>query len=196
MRQASAGSGGQQQNMVPERVYALVNTTSDPLMQLATTYSADEIGFVKRLLDAMFDTNNTRRQEAMAVSDTQAIQLSRAEGGGRRESQAQTQEGSSGSAQSLTMTQAEIVLRRLVEEGWLEISRKGYYSLTPRALMELRAWLVTMYNEDNEKKIKFCAACKDIITVVSFLAWAIIHGIWAWNILLSDLYTGPTMCRS
>ena len=147
----------------PERIFALVNTTSDPLMQLATTYSADEIAFVKRLLDAMFDTYNTRRLQAMVVSATQAIQLARvtaSEGSSRRESQG------GGQIQALSMTQAETVLKSLVQEGWLEMSRKGYYSLTPRALIELRTWLVSMYNEDGEAdRIKFCAACREIVTV-------------------------------
>lgn len=160
-------------NPRPERIYALVNTTSDALTQFATTYSADEIAFVKRVLDAMFDTYNTRRSEAMVVSGIQAIQLAKASSGdsNRRESnmdsQSQTQ---GGAAQSLSMSQAETVLRQLVSDGWFEKSRKGYYSLSPRGLMELRGWLVATYNEDNDggrlDKIKFCAACSDIITVV------------------------------
>ncbi|RHZ65246.1 hypothetical protein CDV55_105561 [Aspergillus turcosus] len=153
-----------------ERVYALVNTTSDPLMQLATTYSADEIAFIKRVLDAIFDTYNTRRSEAMVVSGIQAMQLAKASSDtSRRESQAATQQTQGGAAQSLTMSQAEMVLKQLVEEGWLEKSRKGFYSLSPRGLMELRGWLIATYNENDEgrrvDKIKFCAACKDIITV-------------------------------
>ncbi|GIK05280.1 hypothetical protein Aspvir_009384 [Aspergillus viridinutans] len=153
-----------------ERVYALVNTTSDPLMQLATTYSADEIAFIKRVLDAIFDTYNTRRSEAMVVSGIQAMQLAKASSdSNRRESQGATQRNQGGAAQSLTMSQAETVLKQLVEEGWLEKSRKGFYSLSPRGLMELRGWLIATYNENDEgrrvDKIKFCAACKDIITV-------------------------------
>ncbi|GIC86253.1 non-structural maintenance of chromosomes element 1 family protein [Aspergillus udagawae] len=153
-----------------ERVYALVNTTSDPLMQLATTYSADEIAFIKRVLDAIFDTYNTRRSEAMVVSGIQAMQLAKASSNSsRRESQGATQQNQGGAAQSLTMSQAETVLKQLVEEGWLEKSRKGFYSLSPRGLMELRGWLIATYNENDEgrrvDKIKFCAACKDIITV-------------------------------
>ncbi|GFF57423.1 non-structural maintenance of chromosomes element 1 homolog [Aspergillus udagawae] len=153
-----------------ERVYALVNTTSDPLMQLATTYSADEIAFIKRVLDAIFDTYNTRRSEAMVVSGIQAMQLAKASSNSsRRESQGATQQIQGGAAQSLTMSQAETVLKQLVEEGWLEKSRKGFYSLSPRGLMELRGWLIATYNENDEgrrvDKIKFCAACKDIITV-------------------------------
>ena len=165
-----SSSSGQQQTNDQQHVFALVNTTSDPLMQLATTYSADEIAFVKRLLDAMFDTHNTSRLEAMVVSATQAIQLGRT-----TESSSRQESTGGGTIQSLSMTQAESVLKSLVQEGWLEVSRKGYYSLTPRALMELRGWLVTMYNEAGETpKIKFCAACREIITVVSGVFWSCI----------------------
>ncbi|OJJ79826.1 non-structural maintenance of chromosomes element 1 family protein [Aspergillus glaucus CBS 516.65] len=156
----------------PERVYALVNTTSDPLTQLATTYTADEIAFVKRLLDAMFETHNTMISEAMVVSGMQAMQLARVSsadagaGGSRRESMG-TQ---GGAVQSLTMSQAETVMQQLVDEGWMEKSRKGFYGLSPRGLMELRGWLVATYNDEMDDgrradKVKFCAACRDIITV-------------------------------
>ena len=161
------------------RVYALVNTTSDPLTQLATTYTADEIAFVKRILDAMFDTYNTRRSEAMVVTGMQAVQLAKVSSADRRESAA-TQQPQGGAAQSLTMQQAESVMKRLLDEGWLEKSRKGFYSLSPRGLMELRGWLVATYNEEDDEgrrinKIKFCAACKDIITAVSIWVMALVE---------------------
>lgn len=156
-------------------VYALVNTTSDPLTQLATTYTVDEIAFVKRLLDAMFETHNTRRNEAMVLSSIQAIQLAKvssssSSASGLSSSTENANQG--GAAQSLTMPQAETMLARLVEEGWFEKSPRGFYSLSPRGLMELRGWLVDTYNDDEEegnrgKRIKFCAACRDIITIVS-----------------------------
>ncbi|SMQ47250.1 unnamed protein product [Zymoseptoria tritici ST99CH_1A5] len=157
-----------------ERVYAFVNTTSDALTQMSTMHSADEIAFVKRVLDAMFETYNTQRAEVMAITSLQALKLAKANESQRRESQSQTQ-----AAQGLTMTQAEKALETMVEEGWFELSESGYYSLTPRALMELRGWLVDMYNEQEEEddedddeeeggthvRIKFCAACRDIVTV-------------------------------
>lgn len=155
------------------RVHALVNTTSDPLLQLATTYSADEMAYVKRLLDEMFETNNTLREEVMVVSAIKAVQLAKVPtNSSRRESQSATQ---GGAAQPLTMREAEDMLRKLVDEGWFEKSRKGNYNLTPRALMELRTWLVESYNDDEDEdqdggrrhdKIKTCYACKDLITVV------------------------------
>ena len=118
----------------------------------------------------MFETYNTRRHEIMAITSMQAIGLAKPPSDSRRETQngSETQ-GSAG--QGLTMTQAEKMLKSLVEEGWFEKSRKGYYSLSPRALMELRGWLLETYNdeEDDEgdgRKIKTCFGCKEIITTV------------------------------
>ena len=71
------------------------------------------------------------------------------------------------------------MLKTLVEEGWFEKSIKGFYSLSPRALTELRGWLLETYNdleEDEEeegsvsKRIKQCFACREIITTVSWAA--------------------------
>lgn len=68
------------------------------------------------------------------------------------------------------------MMKTLVEEGWFEKSIKGFYSLSPRALMELRGWLWETYNDVDEdegdeerisRRIKQCFACKEIITMVS-----------------------------
>jgi len=150
-----------------ERYYALVNTTSDALTQVATIHSSDEIGYVKRLFDEMFDANNTERREAMCIAGKDALNLVRA---GRRETQTQ-QNGESQTKFNLTAHEAELLLSKLVGEEWLEKSAKGFYSLSPRGLMELKGWLVETYNdEENEiRKIKSCEACKEIITVVGSL---------------------------
>lgn len=147
------------------------------MTQLATTYSADEIGFLKRILDAMFETNNTLRREIMAINSMQALQLCKPSAAERRETQNGATTQSAG--QGLKLVEAERTLKSLVDEGWFEKSSKGYYSLSPRAIMELRGWLIETYNdveddgEDEEgvrnPKIKLCEACKEIITVVSHL---------------------------
>jgi non-structural maintenance of chromosomes element 1 len=151
-----------------ERIYALVNTTSDPMTQLATSYNADEIAFIKKLLDAMFDGQaNTRKKEAMCLSTMDVVQLNR---GNRRETQ-------NGSSQASSKLNVEKLVKRLIDEGWLEKSRANFHTLSPRALMELRGWLVDTYNEpadeDDDRpqndKIKFCEACHEIITMVCSL---------------------------
>ena len=166
-----------------QRVYALVNTTSDPATQLATTFTPDELGFVKRVLDSMFESNNSRRHEVMAVPTLYALKLHNKTAGGRRVSAqgaaAANGDGEAtqgGGAQPITIMQAEKVLQGLLDQGWLEKSRKGFVSLSPRALMELRGWLIETYNEPDDsdeegartrpQRIKFCYACKEIVTVV------------------------------
>ncbi|KAI4187518.1 MAG: hypothetical protein L6R41_002764 [Letrouitia leprolyta] len=159
-----------------QRMYALVNSTSDPIIQLATVHTAEEISFLKRVLDAMFETYNTSRHEVMAITSMQAMRLHKPSDNDRRETQNGTEtQGSAG--QGLKMVEAEKMLKTLVDEGWFEKSRKGFYSLSPRALMELRGWLIETYNdvdedddeeEERTPRIKQCAACKEIVTMNFF----------------------------
>jgi hypothetical protein len=156
-----------QHQATKERIFALVNTTSDPQTQLATIYSPEELSFIKRVLDAMFEKFNRPRMESLCITEMQAIKLARPP---RRESQGGGEDQSQGPIdRGLKHSEVENVLESLVEGGWFEISREGFYSLTPRALMELRPWLVDMYNdadaEPNDwQRIKFCEACKEIVT--------------------------------
>jgi hypothetical protein len=152
------------------RIWALVNTTSDPMTQLATTHSADEISFLKRLLDAMFETFNTPRREVMAITAMEAIRLHK----NSSEPQANNTQGVAG--KGLTMADAERTIKSFVEEGWFEKSPDGFFTLSPRALMELKQYLINTYNgagddedddEERVERIKNCYACKELITVVS-----------------------------
>lgn len=151
-----------------ERIYALVNTTSDPMTQLATTYAPDELSFVKRLLDAICETNNTPRMEMMCIAGMDATKLGRPKKPSNSDGEA-TQTQTQAPDKGLKHSEVEQMLYKLTSEGWLEKSREGYYSLTPRALMELRTWLIDSYNDpdlgpEEWQRIKFCKACKDIVT--------------------------------
>lgn len=155
-----------------KRTYSLINSTDNPITQLATSYTPDEISYLKRVLDFMFETNNTPRREVMAITSMDAVGLAKAPSGPAMQTQnGPATQGSTG--QSLTMVQAQKMLDNLVVEGWFERSEKGFYSLSPRALMELRGWLVDTYNEDEDEdgrrvmRVKICFSCKEIITVVS-----------------------------
>jgi hypothetical protein len=162
-----------------ERVWVFINAHSDPATQMATARSPDEVAYVKRLLDAMFDTYNTPRMEVMAVDEGQAIGVCRParresnmNGGGDGEAEEEDGEGGegavAGAGRALKHSEVLSLLASLVAEGWLDKSRDGFYSLTPRSLVELWSWLVTTYNDldsDSEwQRIKFCEACKEIVT--------------------------------
>lgn len=149
-------------------MWALVNSVSDPLTQLATTRTTEEIYYIKRFLDAMFESYNTKRREIMAVSDMQALETKIRKGAAR---QSNGGEGTQSQAadKGLSSDQTEKLLENLAKENWIVRTRSGHYMLTPRALMELRSWLVETYNDpddpDEWQRIKFCEACKEIVTI-------------------------------
>ncbi|KAJ4294798.1 hypothetical protein N0V88_005032 [Collariella sp. IMI 366227] len=157
-----------------ERVWAFVNAHSDPATQMSTSRSPEEVAYIKRLLDAMFETYNTPRMEVMAVDEGQALRVSRPS----RQRESNVHENGDGEEQDVAaaattdrgLKHSEVLslLSSLVAEGWLIKSLDGFYSLTPRSLMELRSWLVETYNDPDAdaewQQIKFCEACKEIVT--------------------------------
>jgi non-structural maintenance of chromosomes element 1 len=156
-----------------ERVYALVNVVSDPLTQLATTYSADEIAFLRRVLDAMFEKYNSQRMEIMCITELQATQLARPprrSSGTAANVEGQSQAtGSSNTDKGLKHSEVERMLANLVAEGWFEKGHGGLFRLSSRALVELRGLLIENFNDpeagpDEWQPIKFCDACKEIVT--------------------------------
>ncbi|KAF2860281.1 hypothetical protein K470DRAFT_206840, partial [Piedraia hortae CBS 480.64] len=152
--------------------YALVNLSGDDRMtEWSTAFTPDELAYIKRLLDAIFDTYNTHDAEVLALTSTQALRLAKVPAGSVNTTQLEDGTQITSNATSLTMTHAEKILELLLEQSWFEMSANGYYTLAPRALMELRSWLFETYNDDDdnneggEQRIKLCAACKEIVTM-------------------------------
>ena len=161
-----------------KRVYAIVNTASDPQTQFATFYSPDELSFIKRVLDAMFDKFNTPRMEVMAITQMQAIKLARPPP--PPQTQADDDDDDNDDNDEATQTtnkdkglkhsEVEEVLANLVDGGWFEKSRHNFYSLTSRGLLELRPWLTETFNDpdaeaDDWQRIKLCEACRELLTI-------------------------------
>ncbi|RMZ72377.1 hypothetical protein GMOD_00010240 [Pyrenophora seminiperda CCB06] len=172
------------QSQPPTTYYALVNNASDALTQLATTLSVPEMGFLRRLLDCMFETNCTQVREVMAVKGTMAVNLARPGRGGRDGRQSGVhgmgegeEEGGVAPDPGISLHEAEALLAKLVDNSFLEKSPRGYYSLAPRSLLELRSYLKETYNDDGDDdeeeggggggviRIRDCHGCKEIVTV-------------------------------
>ncbi|KAF3910450.1 hypothetical protein ABW20_dc0107450 [Dactylellina cionopaga] len=170
-----------------KRYYSLVNSADDEIIQFATTHSPDEISYFKRLLDEIFDTNNTLYAEIMAVKSMRAISLNK-NPPSERENRVISTQGANGEENTqiiagagigLTKQEAEDCLSRFVDEGWLERDAAGFHSLSTRALLELEQYLVDTYNveEDEEEhedgtvtkgpkkmRIKTCHVCRYLHT--------------------------------
>ena len=143
-----------------------MNATSDPITQIATTRTLEEMLYVRRIIDAMFETYNTRRREVMGVTSMQALERKITKGVSGRQSLEDSQTVDKG----VTNDQAEKCLNGLVAEGWFDRSKEGWYTLSPRALLELQTWLMSEYNDEDAdaedwQRIKSCEACKGIVTM-------------------------------
>ncbi|KAH6616821.1 Nse1 non-SMC component of SMC5-6 complex-domain-containing protein [Boeremia exigua] len=154
-----------------ETTYALVNKTSDAMTQLATRFSPSEIAFIRRLLDAMFDTNNTPTRETMAVKQMEASQLARPRRSRQSQAASLADDAQSQADAGISIAEADAVLDALVADRFLQLSRAMYFSLAPRALMELHSYLKETYNEGAEDedeepvvRIRDCEGCREIVT--------------------------------
>ncbi|KAI8061573.1 Nse1 non-SMC component of SMC5-6 complex-domain-containing protein [Gongronella butleri] len=116
---------------------ALVNTKSDEIAQLATTHTADEILFYRRLIELIM----TADDEKYSIGSTAAIQQ------GAR-------------VMKVSQKAVQEALDVFVGEHWLA-DVNGCYTLSPRALMELSGYLHNEYPD----MVKECSVCSDLITV-------------------------------
>lgn len=142
------------------------------MTQLATQFSASEIAYIRRLLDAMFETNNTSLRETMAVKQTDANNLAKPRRNRQSQAASMVEESESQAPDTgITLAESDVVLENLVKDGFLQFSKAGYYSLAPRALMELHSYLKETYNETAEEeddeptiRIRDCEGCREIVT--------------------------------
>ncbi|CAK7265839.1 hypothetical protein SEPCBS119000_001723 [Sporothrix epigloea] len=172
-----SGSGSSSRNSHDHLVWVFVSTDNDPKSHLAVLFTPRKLAFLHRLLDALFDTNNTPRLEALCITEQQALKLSRP-----ARTQSSAAEGSASQAAAAASRDKGLkhsvllsLLASLVRQGWLSKSAQGFYALTTRTLLELEPYLVETYNEPLDpaqaangagtwQRIKYCAACRELIT--------------------------------
>jgi len=119
-------------------VYALVNRREDEIARIASDYSPLEIAYFRALVEQIMLAPNS----SYSISSLAAL----------REVNTLTS--------PMTKTQAESVLASFVAKGWLLKSKKGRYSLSPRALLELQPYLKSTYPDE----ILDCTICFEILT--------------------------------
>ncbi|KAH7340847.1 Nse1 non-SMC component of SMC5-6 complex-domain-containing protein [Rhizoctonia solani] len=122
-----------------ETLWAIINTKQDAATMLATEYNATEIHYFKLVVEQIMLANN----EAYSIPATAAL---------REVSQLQ--------GKGMTKAEAEHVLSSFVAKGWLMKSKRGRYSLAPRALLELQTYLRDTYPDEYAE----CTTCLEPVT--------------------------------
>ncbi|KAI0256768.1 Nse1 non-SMC component of SMC5-6 complex-domain-containing protein, partial [Lactifluus subvellereus] len=121
-----------------KETYALVNRRDDEIARIASDYSPLEISYFKALIEQIMLSPNS----SYSISSLAAL----------REVNTLTS--------PMTKTQAESVLASFVAKGWLLKSKKGRFSLSPRALLELQPYLKSTYPDE----VVDCTICLEILT--------------------------------
>ncbi|MBW0494208.1 hypothetical protein O181_033923 [Austropuccinia psidii MF-1] len=123
----------------PSRWMALVNTRSDSSSKLGSEFTPIEISLYKKIIDKIVLHSKNR----FCVSYHDAIRLS---------SMLET---------PLKKSDAEKTLSAFVRKGWLSLSSNGFYTLSARARLELKAYLMENYGEDEQPPV--CASCREVV---------------------------------
>ncbi|PWN53175.1 hypothetical protein IE53DRAFT_384356 [Violaceomyces palustris] len=118
---------------------ALINTKGDEMAQMATNYSASELAFIKRLIQAIF----TAEDEAYSLTSINALRL-----GGELKP-------------PMSKRTCEKLLENLVSKSWFSYSASsGRYKFSTRSILELEGYL---RNEFPDFVLE-CYHCKNLVT--------------------------------
>lgn len=118
-----------------ELVYIYINTINDDLARLATPYSPSELGCIKHIIDDIIEAEN----RAYSIGYQNGCRLAKEH-------------------LNCTVAEAQFFVRRLVDDGWFEISDEQLF-LSQRAISELRTWLGERYGDLGS--LAKCSQCND-----------------------------------
>ncbi|KAJ6596828.1 Nse1 non-SMC component of SMC5-6 complex-domain-containing protein [Mycena vulgaris] len=121
-------------------MYAIVNRKDDDIAQMATDYTPGEIAFFKAMVEQIM----LAPRESYSISSLAALR----------------EISSLKPKSNMSKSQAEVVLASFVAKGWLLKSKRGRYSLSPRALLELQPYLTSTYPDE----IHECVICSEMTT--------------------------------
>lgn len=129
-----------------ELQYVFINTQFDEAIQGCTTYSAPELDAIKQLIEEIVNA----RDYGFSILYSMAKQRTTA-------------------VLKQKTSDSVLLLGRLVDDGWIEVSEQDRVHLSSMCLSELRTFLAETYGffsaEDSQGKLLKCAVCKDIVTV-------------------------------
>ncbi|QPG74538.1 hypothetical protein FOA43_001868 [Brettanomyces nanus] len=123
-------------------VYVFINKKSTKVLQLSTSYTEKEMKVTSFILDLIFGSRD-------GISRASVSRYSVPKYDAEHEIRSKF---------IYTMTEAQLLLRKLMLDDWLEIIDAAY-TLTPRALCELKPYL-----EDNYVSAYSCAVCDHLVT--------------------------------
>ncbi|KAJ2548472.1 hypothetical protein EV175_004820 [Coemansia sp. RSA 1933] len=126
------------------RVWALVNTNADKIATGATPYTPAELAMLKALVEAIF----TSADGNYAVDLHTALRT------------ISSSSGAPGSTATFARRDAQDLVARLCEDGWVDRTDTGFVVLGARALIELQSFFADGFGD----YVRHCSLCKEMAT--------------------------------
>lgn len=128
-----------------ELTYIFVNTISDEVIKQNTDYSAKELEVIKHLVDGIME-NEDLCMGRVNAQQTIALETGR------------------------TLGEASRFVELLVDLGWFNMTSDERLVLSPRAVAELKNYLISRYGVASDGgKVFICKQCNEIVTMGVFL---------------------------
>lgn len=126
--------------------YLFINTRFDEFIQGCTNYSAPELDTIKQLIDSIINANNYVYSVLYAMAKQRATSVLKQK-----------------------TSDSVILLQKLVDDGWIEITDLDRVVLSSMCLAELRNYLDDKYGylsiSDSLGKLLKCFVCENIVTL-------------------------------
>ncbi|KAJ1673976.1 hypothetical protein EV182_004209 [Spiromyces aspiralis] len=123
-----------------DTVWAVVNTKADDISKLATPYAHAEMAYMKKIIELIV----TSESDEYSITNFDALNVTKA------------------LAEKVKLMQkdAQDLLSRFTDDGWLVQYSNGRFALGSRALLELDTYLRNQYPDH----IRECHVCHEIVT--------------------------------
>ncbi|CAK7903191.1 hypothetical protein CAAN3_06S05468 [[Candida] anglica] len=129
--------------------YVFVNTVSDEITKVNTNYSVPEIDAIKRIIDDLIDQSDLSFSLGY-VNSSQRI----------------------GQTLNKTSRESNVLLSRLVDDGWFDVTEEDRVTLSIRSICELKHYLIDKYgvfdgedvSQQSGGKLFVCRQCKELVT--------------------------------
>ncbi|GIL42894.1 hypothetical protein Vafri_732 [Volvox africanus] len=116
--------------------------------QMGAKYSPDQVQYLRSVIEALCEAEPEENRLLASVSQIALKNLDVHRPDGTQGSQAAPK------LRKLSQTEKENVLKIFAQDGWLYQPQLGYYTLGPRALSELKDWVLSLLHTDIAAKLQ------------------------------------------
>ncbi|GIL73080.1 hypothetical protein Vretimale_4697 [Volvox reticuliferus] len=116
--------------------------------QMGSKYSPDQVQYLRSVIEALCEADP---EEDRLLANLSQIALKNVD---VHRPDAATGSQAAPKSRKLSQTEKENVLKAFAQDGWLYQPQLGYYTLGPRALGELKDWVLSLVHSDIAAKLQ------------------------------------------